>query len=155
MKHSLFKILLILTIISTGAVASNAQEIGARFGDISGGNIAVDGIFGIGKYNRLHADVSFGTGIGGDILWDFLYRPLGDATVNYYVGIGPYIWVNDPLWLGAVAEIGLEYRFDSLPIAIGADWRPAFSLIEKTGFHTSSYGINVRYIIAEPRYRRR
>ena len=29
---------------------------------------------------------SFGSGVGIDVLWDFLYRPLGDEAFNWYVG---------------------------------------------------------------------
>lgn len=154
MKKALSKTLLITVLIIASNLTIKAQEIGIRFGDVSGGNVAIDGIFSTGKFSRIHADVSFGDGAGIDVLWDFLYRPITDATFNYYVGVGPYMWINDPFWLGAVGEIGIEYRFEAIPVALGIDWRPAISIIEETDIHFKGFGFNVRYVINESNYRR-
>ena len=97
----------------------NAQELGIRFGNVSAGNVAIDAVFATGDFNRLHADVSIGNGIGIDLLWDFLYRPLGDEAFNWYVGAGPYVQLANPFWLGAVGKVGIEYHFNSVPICIG------------------------------------
>ena len=140
------KVIAILAIVVSSIVTTNAQELGVRFGDISGGNVAIDGVFSTGNFSRVHAGVSFGDGVGIDLIWDFLYRPLAGEAFNWYVGVGPYVWIDDPFWLGAVGEIGLEYRFNAIPIALGADWRPAISIIENTDFHGKGFGINIRYI---------
>ena len=127
---------------------SNAQELGIRFGDVSGGKVAIDGIFGTGQFSRIHADVSFGDGVGIDVLWDFLYRPLGGEAFNWYAGVGPYIQIADPFWFGVAGEIGLEYLFATVPIALGIDWRPSLSIIESTEFHVGGFGLNVRYVFS-------
>lgn len=139
---------LLITFFSVALVSfSNAQELGVRFGNVSGGPVAIDAIFGLGEFSRIHADVSFGDGgVGVDALWDFLYRPLGGEAFNWYLGAGPYINIDDPFWLGVAAEAGLEYRFNSVPIALGADWRPRLSIIEETDFHWGGFGVNVRFI---------
>ena len=108
---------LILAVIVASYSFSNAQEIGIRFGDVSAGNVAIDGIFSTGDFSRIHADLSFGDGVGIDVLWDFLYRPLGEEAFNWYVGVGPYIQIDDPFWFGVAGEIGLEYKFASVPIS--------------------------------------
>lgn len=149
MKKTMVKFIAVLAIVIGGVVSSNAQELGVRFGDISGGNVAIDGIFSTGQFSRIHADVSFGDGVGIDVLWDFLYRPLSGEAFNWYVGVGPYVWIDDPFWLGAVGEIGLEYHFNSIPIALGVDWRPAISIIEDTDFHAKGFGFNVRYVFGQ------
>jgi hypothetical protein len=149
MGKQMLKLIAIVAIVIGGVVSSNAQEIGVRFGDVSGGNVAIDGIFSTGQFSRIHADISFGDGMGIDVLWDFIYRPLGSEAFNWYAGVGPYMWINDPFWLGVVGEIGLEYRFDSVPIAIGADWRPMLSIIEETDIHAGGFGFNVRYVFGQ------
>jgi len=146
MKTSLKRSLLILSIILGSVVYSNAQELGVRFGDVSGGNVAIDGIFSTGNFSRIHADVSFGSGVGVDVLWDFLYRPLAGEALKWYVGAGPYMWADDPFWLGAVGEIGLEYAFGNIPISLSLDWRPSLSIIETTDFHAEGFGLNIRYV---------
>lgn len=145
------KLLFIVLFSCTMAGIAGAQELGVRFGDISAGNnFAIDGVFGAGKFSRIHADVSFGDGgVGIDALWDFLYKPLGDEAFHWYVGAGPYIRIDDPFWFGVAAEIGLEYNFKAVPIALGIDWRPSVSIIEETDFHAGGFGINVRYVFGK------
>ena len=153
------KLLLIVVVIIASYSYGSAQEIGVRFGAVSGGNVAVDGIFGTGQFSRIHADVSFGNGVGIDVLWDFLYRPLGGEAFNWYAGVGPYVVIGDGnngnngnnnndgnFDLGVAGEIGLEYRFATVPIALGIDWRPMFEIVDTTDFHAGGFGFNVRYV---------
>ena len=74
-------ILLCCSLLILGASVCSAQEIGARWGDVTGGDWAVDMVLGTAKFNRIHADVSFGNGVGIDLLWDLLYRPLGEEAL--------------------------------------------------------------------------
>ncbi len=126
--------------------AGLAQEVGARFGDVLGNSIAVDGIFNTGKFNRLHADVSFGDGVGVELLWNFLYRPLSGEAFKWYVGAGVSTLIDDPFWLGVSGEAGLEYRFNKVPISLSADWRPTFYFIDDTDFRSGGFGINARWV---------
>lgn len=125
----------------------NAQEIGVRFGQISGdNNVAVDGVFTTNG-SRIHANVSFGDGLGIDALWDFIYKSLGSDVdgLHWYAGVGPSAYFGDDFWLGASGEIGLEYVFGEVPISIGLDYRPTFWLIEETDFEAGGFGLNIRY----------
>ena len=146
MKKLLFVVLFSLTM----AGIAGAQELGVRFGDIAAGNnFAIDGVFSAGQFSRIHADVSFGEGVGIDAIWDFIYKPLGDESFSWYLGAGPYVRIDDPLWIGVAGEIGLEYKFKEVPIALGFDWRPNISIIDQTAFHAEGFGINVRYIFGK------
>ncbi len=140
------KILLLAFISISGLLITNAQEVGLRFGDVSGGNVAIDGVFATGNFSRIHADVSFGKGVGIDMLWDFLYRPLGGEAFDWYVGAGPYTFIGNNFELGAVGEIGLEYHFNGVPLAIGGDWRPGIRLIDNTDLFWGGFGLNVRWV---------
>lgn len=136
------RVIAALMLITTIA---SAQEVGVRWGDVTGGDVAVDAVFSLGKFSRVHGDISFGNGVGVDLLWDFLYRPLGEEALNWYAGVGPYAVFDDPFTLGVVGELGLEYRF-KFPISVSADWRPSFRIIDNTDFHAGGFGLNVRYI---------
>lgn len=151
MKKGLRQLLFAAVILTGSILNSNAQEIGVRFGDISAGNnFAIDGVFGVGQFSRIHADVSFGNGgVGIDALWDFIYRPLGNEAFNWYLGVGPYMRIDDPFWLGVTFEGGLEYRFETVPLALGIDWRPSVSIIEETDFHANGFGLNIRYVFGD------
>ena len=142
MKKVVLVSFFLLGLISLG----NAQEIGVRLGQVSGGNVAVDGIFGTGKFSRLHADVSFGNNLGIDLLWDFLYRPINDGPIFWYVGAGAYTEIGNNFHLGATGEIGLEYHFMDVPIAIGLDYRPYFQIIDQTNIDWGGFGLNIRFV---------
>lgn len=124
----------------------NAQELGVRFGNFSGNNVALDGVFGLGKFSRIHADLSFGgNGVGIDALWNPIYRPVSDSGFNYYAGFGPSFFLGDPFAFGIAGEIGIEYAFGGVPIVIGADWRPNFRIVEDTDFLADQFGLNIRW----------
>src|SRR5688572_9008741 len=95
------KKLLVLTAFALCSGGIFSQELGVRVGDVLGNNIAIDAMLKSGKFNRLHLDVSFGDdksndndnstangGFGVELLWDFLYRPLGGEAFYWYLGAG-------------------------------------------------------------------
>jgi len=139
---------------SVGLMTSNAQnvgELGVRWGDVTGGDFAIDGIIGLGQFSRIHANVSFGGGelsgtdFGIDAIWDFIYRPLGGEAFNWYAGAGPFLGFGDIFSLGAAGEIGLQYTFN-FPMSLSIDWRPYFRLVEDTDFYAGGFGLNLRYV---------
>lgn len=136
-KFFLYFALLITTALS-------AQEIGIRFGEVTGNNIAIDGVFDF-EGSRIHANVSFGDGIGIDALYDFIYKPIGEEAINWYAGAGASTYIEDEFYIGVSGEIGLEYVFKEAPIVVGIDYRPTFWLIDDTDFNWDGFGINVRY----------
>jgi hypothetical protein len=136
---------LVFVLLFTVTLTASAQEIGVRFGEVSGNNVAVDAVFELGEFNRVHANISFGDGVGLDALWDFVYKPLGNEAFNWYAGVGPSAYIGDDFLLGASGEIGIEYVFDGAPIVIGLDYRPTFWIIEDTDFEWGGFGLNVRY----------
>ncbi len=140
------KLILIFTFFCTIQLV-HSQEIGVRFGNVTGNDVAVDGVFSSGKFSRIHADVSFGNGgVGADALWDFIYKPIDGDNLKWYLGAGPSVFIGDNFLLGASGEVGLEYRFDEVPIAVGLDWRPSLWIVEETDFHAGGFGLNVRYV---------
>ena len=140
---------LFLGLMLIACVSISAQELGLRFGNVpvtgQSNNVAIDGIFSLGEFSRVHADVSFGDGVGIDLLWDFIYQPLGDEALHWYAGLGPYTLIGDKFRLGAAGEIGLEYRFKDSPLVIGADWRPSLRVINYVGLRMNTFGFNARW----------
>ena len=139
------KLLLLISFMWCSYVGTS-QEFGVRFGEVLGNTVALDMVFRSGEFNRIHADLSFGNDVGLEVLWDLVYRPLGGEAFNWYLGIGPSMLFSDPFLFGLSAEAGLEYRFASVPIAVGADWRPTLFLVEDTEFETGGFGFNVRFV---------
>lgn len=129
------------------ATISNAQELGLRFGDVTGGNVAIDALFLSKKSTPIHADASFGKGgLGVDVLWDFLYKPLPDMPLQWYAGVGPSVFLGDKSSLAGTAELGLSYQIEDIPLSVSADWRPTLFLLETTDVYFGFFGLNVRYV---------
>ncbi|MFY0593893.1 outer membrane insertion C- signal [Roseivirga sp.] len=131
----------------TGLNQSQAQEIGARFGNGNVSDVAFDAVFSFGQFSRVHSNLSFGNDqVGIDALLDFVYRPLGEQGFSWYAGAGPFVALGGDFQLGAVGEIGLEYQFTEVPISLSLDWRPAFRLVDDTDFGVEGFGFNLRYV---------
>lgn len=134
--------------VLAASLQSNAQEVGIRFGNMIGNNVALDGVFALGQFSRIHADLSFGgNGVGIDALWNPIYQPISTSDFNYYIGFGPSLYLGSVFGLGVAGEIGAEYAFEEVPITVGLDWRPNFYLIEYTNFYANQFGLNIRYRI--------
>ncbi len=148
MKKLLLKILFGVAIFSGTVLTSNAQEVGVRFGGVDGGGgVSVDAVFPAGQYSRFHTDLGFyKNGVGFDVLWDFVNRPLANEALNWYFGIGPSTYFGNNSWLGLSGEVGLEYRFKEVPIAVGVDWRPTYWFANDSRFGADSFGINLRIV---------
>jgi len=123
----------------------NAQEVGVRFGDMYGNNIALDATIPI-KSKRVHATVSFGDNIGVDAIYDFAVESIfRSPDLRYYVGVGLTTLFSSEFKLGVMGELGIEYGFPRTPVTIGLDYRPAVIVIEKMDFIYGNFGLNVRY----------
>jgi hypothetical protein len=127
-----------------------SQEIGIRFGDVVGNDVALDAVFKTSQFSRIHADVSFGNGVGVDVMWDFLYKPFNieGEGFHWYMGVGPTAYIDDPFLFGVSGEVGAEYQF-KFPMSLSIDWRPTFYIIENTDFHAGGFGVNLRYVFGK------
>lgn len=150
------KVIVLALALSLGSFVSQAQEIGVRAGNFGANSIAVDAIFSLGKIERLHANATAGFGVGADLLYDFLYKPVtigGEDDFNWYMGVGPSVYVGDRYFgdadvdflLGVSYEIGLEYHFD-FPLAVGVDFRPTLWIVERVDVNPG-LGVMARYVI--------
>ncbi len=123
-----------------------AQEIGLRFGEMTGNNVAIDGVIAW-KESRLHSNISFGDTVGIDFVYDFVFLPINKMdNFYYYLGIGLTTVFGDNFTFGGVGEVGIEYRFVNSPIILGFDYKPAVLVLPKTDFAWTNIGFNIRYV---------
>jgi len=122
-----------------------AQEIGVRFGDMYGNNIAMDATIPV-KNKRIHATVSFGGNVGVDAIYDFAVASMfRSPDLRYYAGVGLTTLFASEFKLGVMGELGIEYGFPRTPLTVGLDYRPAIMIIEKMDFIYGNFGLNLRY----------
>src|SRR5690606_37289479 len=137
---------LVLSLGLFAAMETEAQELGIRFGNVNGNDVALDGVFSLGQFSRVHADVSFGNhGVGIDALWNPLYDNISTSDFKWYAGFGPSLFLSDNFKFGVAGEVGAEYPFSEIPLTIGLDWRPYFILVENTNFDAGGFALNVRW----------
>lgn len=123
----------------------SAQEIGIRFGDMYGNNIALDATLPI-KSKRIHATVSFGSNVGLDAIYDFAVESIfRSPDLHYYAGVGLTTLFASEFKLGVMGELGIQYSFPRTPVSLSLDYRPAIMVIEKMDFIYGNFGLNVRY----------
>lgn len=126
-------------------LSMHAQEVGLRFGDMDGNNIGIDAVFPIDN-KRIHSTISFGDNVGIDAIFDFAVNPVFDNSgFYYYAGIGLTSLFASDFKLGVMGELGFEYRFRSVPLAAGLDYRPAVIVLDKMDFVYGNFGFNFRY----------
>lgn len=139
----LFALVLGFALLTT--FETQAQEVGLRFGNFYGNNVAIDGIFATGDFSRIHANLSFGgNGLGVDALWNPIYEDIPNSDFKWYAGFGPSIYLSEDFRFGGAGEVGAEYAFSEVPITVGLDFRPYLFLIEETEF-SAGFGLNVRW----------
>jgi hypothetical protein len=139
------KKIVFLLLLLTCCTQLEAQEVGLRFGDMDGNNIAIDAVIPI-KQRRIHTSVSFGDNVGWDALYDFVVAPVfKNSGFNYYAGIGLTTLFASDFKLGVMGELGFEYRFRSVPLVAGLDYRPAVIVVDKMDFVYANFGFNFRY----------
>ena len=139
------RVILIFAALFSGAITTQAQELGLRFGQINGNDVALDAIFSTGEFSRVHGNLSFGqNGLGLDALWNPIYDDIPDTDFKWYAGFGPSVYLSDNFRLGAAGEVGVEYAFPEVPITLGLDFRPYLFLVEVTEFR-AGFGFNARW----------
>lgn len=146
------RILLAITLIAGISFGAKAQELGARFGDIRGGDVSVDAVFSTGEFSRIHTNLgSTVNQVAVAALWDFKYRPfqIENETFYWYLGAGPFLGIGNNFSLGIVGEIGVEYQFSGAPLAFGVDWRPGYRLIDDVDFSVGGISLNLRYVFRD------
>ena len=42
--------------------------------------------------------------------------------------------------------IGLDYKFQKIPLNISVDWKPELNLVEEVSFEASTVGLGVRFV---------
>jgi hypothetical protein len=91
-------------------------------------------------------------------LYELTQVAFGSEKFNFYYGAGAHVgyWDDNPdhPWFdddsdyviaGLDGIIGLEFVFESIPFNLSLDWKPAFNIINYTGFWADEIGLSLRY----------
>lgn len=85
-----------------------------------------------------------------------LHKPLSAEGLSWYYGGGGYIGfvkklntttnkeTTDPNF-GAQGVIGLDYKFNNIPLNISLDWKPELNLVNDINFEPAAIGFTARF----------
>jgi len=145
------KKVLLICLISTAALTSKSQSYNTAAGIRLGPNsaavtsgftvkhflnekIAVEGIIGIND----------GLGLCG--LYEFHFPIESVNNLQWFAGPGAYLaFRNSTTSFGAAGVVGLDYKFEELPINLTLDWKPELNFVPQVAFESSGLGLSVRY----------
>jgi hypothetical protein len=105
--------------------------------------VAIEGLFTFGDPLALGALIEF-------------HKPLSAAGLNYFYGGGGYIGfiknvntntqkTNTEANFGAQGVIGLDYKFNNIPLNISLDWKPELNIVDEINFEPAAIGFTARF----------
>jgi len=98
--------------------------------------------------NAIEGLISFGTrfGIGG--LYE-VHRTLnGTPGLKWFYGGGAYLgFQSGSTYLGPTGIVGLDYKFDRIPLNLSIDWKPELDIIPKINFVPDAFAITARFTL--------
>ncbi|MBC7902873.1 MAG: hypothetical protein H7Y27_05600 [Gemmatimonadaceae bacterium] len=98
--------------------------------------------------NAIEGLLSFGShfGIGG--LYE-VHKPLNAiAGLKWYYGAGAYIgFGSGNTYTGPTGVIGLDYKFEKIPLNLSLDWKPELDILPKINFIPDAFGLSARFTL--------
>lgn len=114
---------------------SNLGGAGATFKHYLDESKAVEAIFsfrdpvGIGAMYQVHKP------------WNVL------DNLNWYYGGGAFVtFGKENVGAGGMGVIGVDYKFDNLPLNIALDWKPELAIAPKVSPEFNTFGLSIRYV---------
>jgi len=75
-----------------------------------------------------------------------VYHPLGAAGLQWFYGAGAYAAFKGNNVVGAMGVVGLDYKFQQVPLDLSLDWKPELNLVNNVNFEASAVGLSVRFV---------
>lgn len=103
----------------------------------------------------IEALFTFGDPLAIGALVEF-HRPLNASGLSYFYGAGAYMAFVKELNVNTQKErtepnfggqgiIGLDYKFNNIPLNISLDWKPELNLVSDINFEPAAIGFSARF----------
>jgi hypothetical protein len=79
------------------------------------------------------------------------FAPTGATGLQWFYGAGAYAAIDDRNAFGAMGVVGLDYRFQNVPINLSIDWKPELNLVTDVGFEAAAVGFTIRFVFPPKR----
>lgn len=103
----------------------------------------------------IEALFTFGDPVAVGALFE-LHKPLAASGLSYFYGAGGYMAFvktynpnnnkneTDPNF-GAQGIIGLDYKFNNIPLNLSLDWKPELNIVNDINFEPATIGFSARF----------
>ena len=97
-------------------------------------NTALEGIIGVNN----------GFGVCG--LYEKHFNIAAVNNLQWFAGFGGYVsFNNNNTFIGGAGIVGLDYKFEEIPLNISLDWKPELNIISTVNFQSSGVGLSARF----------
>jgi hypothetical protein len=115
---------------------SSVGGAGATFKHFFNETKAIEGIFSfkdpvaIGALYQVHSN------------WSIM------NNLQWYYGGGAFVSFSKPdAGIGVMGVIGVDYKFENLPLNIALDWKPEFAFAPKAAPYFNTFGVSIRVVL--------
>ena len=147
MTKTILLVAFLLAMITFSKAQNYKTAVGVRLGPntaaVTGGftvkhftneNTALEGIIGVNN----------GLGICG--LYEKHFNIEAVNNLQWFAGFGGYVAVNNNnTFIGGAGIVGLDYKFEEIPLNISLDWKPELNIISTVNFQSSGVGLSARF----------
>ncbi|HZG25624.1 MAG TPA: hypothetical protein VEZ17_13630 [Chitinophagaceae bacterium] len=154
MKKSLLSLLIFVTACYYNSLLAQdvAQDyklgLGIRLSNASPTlNNSISLKYFVDEGTALEGLLSFGSrfGIGG--LYE-KHKPLNYPGIKWYYGAGAYLGAeNRNTYFGPTGVIGLDYKFETIPLNLSLDWKPELDILPRIAFIPDAFGLSARFTL--------
>lgn len=110
-------------------------------------NNSVTGKYFVTDRSAVEGIVSFGSRFGLGALLE-IHNPLNVPGLRWLYGAGAYLGFEDKnTFLGPTGIIGLDYKFENVPINLTLDWKPELDIIPDINFVPDAFALSVRFTL--------
>jgi len=147
MKKSIMFLVFIAFVSTVAQAQSYTNAAGVR---LTSNSSAITSGFTIKHFldegTALEAIVGVNNGLGICGLYEKHFNIEAVNNLQWFAGFGGYVAFNNRNTnIGGAGIIGLDYKFDEIPLNISLDWKPELNIISKVGFEGSGVGLSVRF----------
>jgi hypothetical protein len=90
--------------------------------------------------------VSFGSRFGLGALYEKHQTINGTPGFQWFYGGGAYLGFGDKkTYLGPTGIVGLDYKFDNIPLNLSLDWKPELDILPSINFVPDAIALTARF----------
>lgn len=147
MKRIIFFCSLFVACSFTTIAQDYSKAIGIRLGPNSAAITAgFTGKYFLNEKAAVEGIIGINNGFGVCGLYELHFPIEAVDNLSWFGGGGGYVaFRSTTTFVGAAGIIGLDYKFDEIPLNISLDWKPELNIISKIAFESSGIGLSARF----------